>query len=102
MLLATDGLTRLLALGILRQVDAESVQVHRLVAAYAAVELGELTAVGRTAVETSLIHLLSPRIKATWGLANLPLSSAHLNNIWPCWNRYRMPVPFNGHGEKIS
>lgn len=81
-LLAMDGLTRLLALGLLRSVSGEQVHIHRLVAEFAAVELGEaLLQGGRTAVEDSLITLLTNQNKGMYGLATLPLASAHLNHV---------------------
>lgn len=80
-LLAMDGLTRLLTLGILRSISGDSVQIHRLVAEYAAAELGDLVTRGRTAVENHLIQLLEEKFKATRFLGQLPFATAHLQAV---------------------
>ena len=80
-LLAMDGLTRLLTLGILRAESRDSVQIHHLVAEYATAELGELVDVGRTAVEHHLLHLLDEQFTATRFLGQLPFATTHLQTI---------------------
>ena len=80
-LLAMDGLMRLLALGILRSMDEESVQVHRLVAYYAQEALADLVSVGQTAVETHLLHLLAELFEKTRFLGQLPFAATHLQAI---------------------
>ena len=80
-LLTMDGLTRLLALGMLRSVGEDSVQIHRLVAEYAAAELGDLVTEGQTAVESHLIYLLDRQFKETRFLGQLPFAAAHLQAV---------------------
>ncbi|MCB8979887.1 MAG: tetratricopeptide repeat protein [Ardenticatenaceae bacterium] len=78
-LLAIDGLTRLLMLGIVREVASENVQLHRLVATYAEAELSETEVVaGRTVVERQVINVLAAQFSKTRFLGNLPVNPAHL------------------------
>ncbi|MCB0036987.1 MAG: tetratricopeptide repeat protein, partial [Anaerolineales bacterium] len=78
-LLAMDGLTRLLMLGIVREVESNNVQIHRLVATYAEAELSETDVVaGRTAVERQVLKVLAEQFTQTRFLGNLPINPAHL------------------------
>ncbi|MCB0029178.1 MAG: tetratricopeptide repeat protein [Anaerolineales bacterium] len=78
-LLAIDGLTRLLMLGIVREVASEDVQIHRLVATFSEVELSEAeVAAGRTAVERQVLDVLAAQFAKTRFLGNLPFNPAHL------------------------
>lgn len=78
-LLAMDGLTRLLMLGIVRETDPENVQIHRLVATYAEAKLSEAEVVaGRTTVEQQVIKVLAEQFTQTRFLHNLPINPAHL------------------------
>ena len=77
-LLAADGLTRLLSLGILRQVGQDGVQIHRLVAEYATTELGVLAALARLSVETVVLALLAQQFEQTRFMGQLPLAPVHL------------------------
>ncbi len=78
-LLAMDGLTRLLMLGILREVGSDQVQLHRLIATYVASELSaEEEEAGETAVSTQTIQSLAAQFNQTRFLGNLPIKPAHL------------------------
>lgn len=83
-LLAMDGLTRLLMLGIVREVGADQVQLHRLIATYVEAELsaGDVAA-GETAVITQVIQSLEAQFSQTRFLGNLPINPAHLQWIVP-------------------
>lgn len=82
-LLVQDGLLRLSSLGLLQVKGEEVVVLHRLLAVYVAEVLiaPELLDEVRHAVENSLIRLLSEYNAGVWGMATLPLGSAHLSYI---------------------
>ncbi|MEM7115439.1 MAG: tetratricopeptide repeat protein [Chloroflexota bacterium] len=80
-LLVVDGLDRLVTLGIVTLKRKESVQIHRLVAAYAAAELGEAAAFGQTTVEHHVLQLLETQFAQTRFVGNLPFAAAHLQKI---------------------
>ncbi|MEM7114568.1 MAG: tetratricopeptide repeat protein [Chloroflexota bacterium] len=82
-LLAVDGLARLVELGILTLTENKTTQIHRLLATYAKEVLlaPEPLNDASIAVENSLIRLLAEQNKGTYGLATLPIPSAHLSHI---------------------
>lgn len=80
LLLAEDGLARLIALGFLESVESGWVVVHRLVAAFTREFLG-VDESAQSAVENVLLRTISADLKPVRHLGKLPLSTIHLQHV---------------------
>ena len=96
-LLATDGLNRLIDLGILHAEGAETVQIHRLLAVYAQKKFSQRATEAQTIVAQYLIRLLDEQYDNTRFLGHLLIDTAHLQTITAA-----MAIQNNDFGTRLA